>query len=709
MINFLVMRITDVQRELLRTIVRRFLNTKEPTPRIHLVKQVEDPDVVDALIPVILRNPTGEKPFPTALAFECCDDPEALQVAKKSVETVIHVLKNLFEIELEKVDFKTTEVEEHARIMFPALDPTTIMLGLYLVQDFTGIHAGIGGSWPNITFVRVHEKIGLLQDIAGAWAEHVKKYSIYLQAEADRPSKPDEPTLNPPVPAIAQQEDAQWDFFISHASEDKQAIARPLADALIAKGMKVWYDEFSLNVGDSLRESIDRGLSQSRFGVVILSRHFFAKHWPQKELNGLATREVDGKKVILPVWHTVGVVEVRAYSPMFADRIAVNTEKGLEHVVEKVLAAAGLPSNVVSESRPSRQTIPFKESVNEKRKSGVAPLRKRRRVPLSARSVGLAESPQCGRLATQDGFLLGARNGWAALLEESWPEIGWHLSCVRDAQNGTIEDIRRTFEPVKEKPHNPGLAAPLHRQSFEIASPDHVWKNREQLGKWGAEIITAEAKRDEYQRACRDAEAALKLASSADKSTIQDEATKCHDRLLKLEENIKTLQNERDTLDLKVRDQEAYVFRSELLDFLLSGRDSVNPRNMANALAGLPRTKWRQSFSQCSGMPFNPPRFEYSVFEAMSEVWGHRSEEFEEPPFEFFRGHLLKLPERYGYARQFLWDNWSDLRKAIGECWRSKQPPASIPFALTSVFMRHATQQKNPVERILAARDKLGA
>ncbi len=110
---------------------------------------------------------------------------------------MIHVLKNLFEIELEKVDFKIAEVEEHARIMFPALDPTTVMLGLYLVQDFSGIHAGIGGSWPNITFVRVHEKIGLLQDIAGTWGEHVKKYSIYLQGEGDRPSKPDGPTPNP--------------------------------------------------------------------------------------------------------------------------------------------------------------------------------------------------------------------------------------------------------------------------------------------------------------------------------------------------------------------------------------------------------------------------------------------------------------------------------------------------------------------------------
>jgi len=129
----------------------------------------------------------------------------------------------------------------------------------------------------------------------------------------------------------------EWDVFISHASEDKDAIATPLAAALRAKGLRVWYDDFSLKLGDSLRQSIDRGLARSRFGVVVLSGHFFQKHWPQQELNGLATREVNGQKVILPVWHGVGFVEVRNYSPMLADRKAVQSKDGLGRVVEMIV------------------------------------------------------------------------------------------------------------------------------------------------------------------------------------------------------------------------------------------------------------------------------------------------------------------------------------------------------------------------------------
>jgi formylglycine-generating enzyme required for sulfatase activity len=128
-----------------------------------------------------------------------------------------------------------------------------------------------------------------------------------------------------------------WDVFISHAWEDKEGIARPLAEALRRKGLRVWYDEFTLTLGDSLRRSIDRGLAQSRYGVVILSPSFFAKEWPQKELDGLVAREVPGEKVILPIWHNITADQIREYSPTLADRVAVKSDRGLDYVVKELL------------------------------------------------------------------------------------------------------------------------------------------------------------------------------------------------------------------------------------------------------------------------------------------------------------------------------------------------------------------------------------
>lgn len=116
-----------------------------------------------------------------------------------------------------------------------------------------------------------------------------------------------------------------YDVFISHATEDKAAVARPLANNLVSLDLKVWYDEFELRIGDSLRRKIDLGLARSRFGVVVISHSFFAKNWPQYELDGLVTREMTGEQVILPLWHRISKQEVIDHSPSLADKVARST------------------------------------------------------------------------------------------------------------------------------------------------------------------------------------------------------------------------------------------------------------------------------------------------------------------------------------------------------------------------------------------------
>jgi hypothetical protein len=130
-----------------------------------------------------------------------------------------------------------------------------------------------------------------------------------------------------------------YDAFICHASEDKESFARPLAKSLVEAGLCIWYDEFSLKVGDSLRQAIERGLRESRFGIVIISEAFFAKKWPQTELDGLFEMEAPDHKVILPVWHNITRDQVLAVSPIFAGRHAALSIAGLDNVVEKLLDA----------------------------------------------------------------------------------------------------------------------------------------------------------------------------------------------------------------------------------------------------------------------------------------------------------------------------------------------------------------------------------
>ena len=144
-----------------------------------------------------------------------------------------------------------------------------------------------------------------------------------------------------------------WDFFISHASEDKDGVARPIAEMLRDRGHNVWFDEFTLKLGDNLRRSIEQGLVQSRFGVVILSPNFFAKKWTNLELDGLVALERDNEKRILPVWHNVTVTDIEQRSSWLALRLGVPTSRGIDHIVNMIEKAVDAVSHPASKDHDS--------------------------------------------------------------------------------------------------------------------------------------------------------------------------------------------------------------------------------------------------------------------------------------------------------------------------------------------------------------------
>jgi len=129
-----------------------------------------------------------------------------------------------------------------------------------------------------------------------------------------------------------------YDLFICHASEDKDDFVRPLAEFLQRENVEVWYDEFSLKLGDSIRRSIDKGLSQSRFGIVVISPSFLKKEWTQYELDGLTEKEIGGKeKVILPIWHDIEYKEVLNYSPSLANKKAALSKNGMKNIIKEIM------------------------------------------------------------------------------------------------------------------------------------------------------------------------------------------------------------------------------------------------------------------------------------------------------------------------------------------------------------------------------------
>ena len=146
------------------------------------------------------------------------------------------------------------------------------------------------------------------------------------------------------APFDSPDDSREFDVFISHATEDKALVVRPLAHALSHRGLRVWYDEFELRIGDSLRRKIDEGIARSRFGIVVLSHPFFAKGWPQYELDGLVTMAVSGKQMILPLWHEISKDEVMNRSPSLADKVALRTsDYSIDEIAEEIASVIAIP------------------------------------------------------------------------------------------------------------------------------------------------------------------------------------------------------------------------------------------------------------------------------------------------------------------------------------------------------------------------------
>ncbi|MGS2738760.1 toll/interleukin-1 receptor domain-containing protein [Sinomicrobium sp. M5D2P17] len=113
--------------------------------------------------------------------------------------------------------------------------------------------------------------------------------------------------------------------FISHDSRNKETIAKPLAIGLSSRLCSVWYDEYSLKVGQSLRESIEDGIKNAKKCILVLTPEFLKNPgWTKKEFNSIFTREmIFNEKVVIPIWYNVTKEDVYTYSPSLADTVAL--------------------------------------------------------------------------------------------------------------------------------------------------------------------------------------------------------------------------------------------------------------------------------------------------------------------------------------------------------------------------------------------------
>ncbi|WP_423807866.1 DUF1883 domain-containing protein [Photobacterium damselae] len=174
-----------------------------------------------------------------------------------------------------------------------------------------------------------------MQGLRGSARSSVRILPTPLPEYRERPLSEVPSLVRDNIPPLIHKENETYDVFISHASEDKEQFVRGFADALKKHGLNVWYDEMTLKIGDSLRQKIDKGLANSRVGLVVLSPSFIKKGWTNYELDGMVTRSISGEQVLLPIWHNITKQEVVDFSPSLADKVARSTAT---HTVDEISA-----------------------------------------------------------------------------------------------------------------------------------------------------------------------------------------------------------------------------------------------------------------------------------------------------------------------------------------------------------------------------------
>lgn len=100
--------------------------------------------------------------------------------------------------------------------------------------------------------------------------------------------------------------------FISHDFKDKDSLVRELANEMRSLNCPVWYDEYTLQLGDNLKDKIDEGINNSKYSIVILSKNYISNTtWANYEFNKIFKNE---NNILLPVWHGVGKDEVENFA-----------------------------------------------------------------------------------------------------------------------------------------------------------------------------------------------------------------------------------------------------------------------------------------------------------------------------------------------------------------------------------------------------------
>jgi hypothetical protein len=340
------------------------------------------------------------------------------------------------------------------------------------------------------------------------------------------------------------------------------------------------------------------------------------------------------------------------------------------------------------------------------------------------------KSASAGRPTIENPWLIANRDRLVDMLSCWWGEVGWQLTRAT-----TREELRAAFEPLNEHPNRHHISR-LLLPSSDSATPEEIREERQTNGIAIAAIYEPQKKLQECMAWVGNAEMALGQALPEQMEAVKTQLSKFQGDLQTAKETYEAACREQQAIEKRLDQMEAGFAQDQLLMFIdkrfINGKYARNPRNLADAMAGLPFTHdvhfmgaW-QSYARCSKLRCSLwQHHRFQVFETIQSIW-KKSQTSKLPLEEFFHQEIMAMQEKVvrktvdpvtqeeernrveNGVRSYLLDNWPIWSRAIRKSLETPVESERMAFVITSNFtkVQREPQTKTLVDLVLGRSGK---
>jgi hypothetical protein len=293
--------------------------------------------------------------------------------------------------------------------------------------------------------------------------------------------------------------------------------------------------------------------------------------------------------------------------------------------------------------------------------------------------------------------LFHRRDTLLGTFEFHWAEIAWELQRAE-----TLKSIRQALQPIPEPRRyefEPFLYEPTKKATFK-----ELREQRRAKDGLGIEFRKALPEEQEAKRALDNLLGALK--ERVPDAQMKRLLERYQRRNSAAKERVADLRIRSDAAENSLREQGAYIAQSELVDFIGSQRYTLSPLSFANAMAGLPFIRWRQSASRCVRTKANHAF--RNIYELFIEVQRALASPPQRAKFAIgqVEAHLKKSKRQSKYATQTLKEEWYYLRVAIETVYSRKPPKDAIPYRVFAEY-RQRSSARSQLDQVLEEEERL--